>query len=162
MVKSGYLLAWEKQAGIKAAQESLEHLQSWGIDVDLISKHRVDEMEPEFNGCFSHALHFASAYRVRDPKWLCEALFANFQRQGGRFRLGKVEHLQISHGIPSLRIEGELQRFSKVVICAGAYSAELLATVGISVPLIAERGYHLQCPGLHPWSHGVAIPKLRV
>ena len=35
-----------------------------------------------------------------------------------------------------------------LVIAAGAWSKELLSSIGIRVPLIVERGYHIHCANL--------------
>jgi len=42
-----------------------------------------------------------------------------------------------------LQLGLETRMFSKVALCAGASSGELLKTLSMSVPLMAERGYHL-------------------
>jgi D-amino-acid dehydrogenase len=148
LVQSGYLLAWENSAGLVSARQERDHLRRWGITVDLIDSQAIDALEPALCGRFSHALYFADAWRVRDPKWLCDALFQAFIKQGGIFVQRRVERIDLSRPQPRLCLAGEFRSFSRLVLCAGAHSAQLLAPLGIQIPLMAERGYHLHCHGV--------------
>jgi D-amino-acid dehydrogenase len=45
---------------------------------------------------------------------------------------------------------GERLRADGIIVAAGVRSRELLSTIGIQIPLIAERGYHIQAHE-HAW-----------
>lgn len=158
ILKSGYLLVWESPGKI---DEALKH-QRWlgvnGVTAELVQGDRLAEMEPGLVGRISHALYFPDAHRVRDPYTLCRLLFASFEVRGGVFIQQGVTQL-IPELIPEHSPENSSARqvavateqsqypFDKVIVCAGAWSKKLLQDVGLSVPLEAERGYHLTIPG---------------
>lgn len=144
LVRCGYLLAWESAAGLSAARREVKHLQAWDQPVELIGRQQLDDMEPNLAGRMSHALHFPEAYRVRDPAWLGAALFEAYTSAGGVFMQQPVAAIRVvdAHRI-ELQLGLETRMFSKVALCAGASSGELLKTLSMSVPLMAERGYHL-------------------
>ncbi|MCD4864839.1 NAD(P)/FAD-dependent oxidoreductase [Pseudomonas sp. PLB05] len=145
LVQSGYLLAWEKAQGMSAARSECAHLERWGLEVELVEASAIDMLEPAMAGRFHHGLHFRQAWRMRDPSWLCTALFEAFIRHGGTWLQQRVERLELGTAAPRLYLNGRWEPYAKVVLCAGAQSASLLAPLGIHIPLMAERGYHLQC-----------------
>ena len=94
---------------------------------------------------------------LRDPGALLRALHRGFEAGGGQVRAGescKVEALcdGPSGGVLLDLAGGRAQdggreaEFGHVVIAAGAHSAALAASVGDSVPLDTERGYHVVFP----------------
>lgn len=145
LVQSGYLLAWEKAQGLSAARHEAAHLQRWGLEVEVVDAAAIDALEPALAGRFHHGLHFRHAWRMRDPGWLCTALFEAFIGHGGRWSQQRVERLDCGALAPRLYMNGRWEGYAKVAVCAGAHSASLLSPLGIDVPLMAERGYHLQC-----------------
>ena len=46
----------------------------------------------------------------------------------------------------TLLLQGKRESYAKVVIAAGVWSKQLLKELNLSVPLAAERGYHLTLP----------------
>lgn len=86
------------------------------------------------------AMRFAGSGQIADLTRLRTGLLAAFRLRGG----------EVISATASLRRVGKRVELTgiatdKVLICAGARSATLLAALGNRVPLIAERGYHLRC-----------------
>ncbi|HIF88418.1 MAG TPA: FAD-binding oxidoreductase [Candidatus Thioglobus sp.] len=140
--KPGYLLLWKSNNKIQDAKNQLNMMQHFGIKCELINSGKIKKLEPELDEKLSHALYFEYAYQVSDPYKLCQALFSKFIERGGVFTQQKVT--SIKQQGEKIRLTTSKQKlFDKVVICAGAWSGQLLNPLGVSVPLVVERGYHV-------------------
>ncbi|HHX8282818.1 NAD(P)/FAD-dependent oxidoreductase [Vibrio diabolicus] len=143
LVSSGYLLVWESENKLDEAKTHAAYLAQWDIESVLLQGAQLREKEPELAETVSHALFFPNACRVKDPYLLSKQLFAVFQARGGCF-----EQTEVSETLPQENAVGVVtatsqNRFEHVVLCTGAWGKPLLEQTGISVPLEAERGYHL-------------------
>lgn len=92
------------------------------------------------------AVRFAGSGQIADLGTLADALRAAFVAAGGTVRYAAIEGIAIEGGKAVVRLGEEIVDADHVVLCAGAASAELLRPIGARIPLIAERGYHIQSP----------------
>jgi glycine/D-amino acid oxidase-like deaminating enzyme len=93
-------------------------------------------------------LRFTGTGRVRDPGALLAALELAFVAAGGELRREPVRGLEFARAGASLRLHsGESSHPDLVLVAAGVGSAALLGGLGYRVPIIAERGYHIECAG---------------
>lgn len=143
LIKSGYLLVWESPNKLKEAKKHAIYMAHWGIKTELVQGERLKQLEPELVKTISHALFFPDAYRVKEPYQLCKVLLSAFQSRGGSFIKQAVTDLLPDDRNISIQTEEKSYRFDCAVVCAGAWSKQLLLNVGVEVPLEAERGYHL-------------------
>jgi len=143
LVPSHYLRIWETPAGVAAAQREQAFYQDWGIAAEFVSRDRVIELEPALANTIHHAVLLPDAHRISDPYRVAQALFQAFQRQGGRFSSGSVEGITLTEHAISVQTSGSPLQADYAAVCTGAHSAHLLRTMGVRVPLMAERGYHL-------------------
>jgi D-amino-acid dehydrogenase len=91
------------------------------------------------------ALRFVGTGRVLDPGALCDHLAATFAGAGGEIRMAGVKRLGIEKGRAVLALDdGARISADVIVVAAGVGSGELLRQIGYRVPIIAERGYHIQ------------------
>jgi D-amino-acid dehydrogenase len=92
-------------------------------------------------------LHFPKCAHVLDPLEVVRAFVAAATARGARFLQREVRSLQISgDDIQIITDDGPVAARSAIV-CAGVWSAPLLAPFGLKAPLEAARGYHVQMPG---------------
>src|SRR3546814_8597254 len=83
-----------------------------------------------------------------DPYRQTLAIASDFRRGGGRIVKSNVVGLEADGGrIRSVRTDSGTIRAQRVVLCAGAWSAELLRPLGYNVPLETQRGYHIMVAG---------------
>ena len=145
--QSGFLKLWEKPGAISQAQTALGTARQWGLDPQLLSGDALHEREPALADTIRHALYFPGARHLGNTYQTCQHLFDCFRHQGGRFRQQGIQSIKPLDSGARLTLQGEQHDFDKVVITAGAWSKSLLDGMNISVPLAAERGYHLTLPG---------------
>ncbi|MBB93805.1 MAG: FAD-dependent oxidoreductase [Rhodobacteraceae bacterium] len=77
------------------------------------------------------------------PAGYVQALFDDYHSQGGGFRQARVAGISPGE-MPVVTLEdGETLTADKVVLSSGAWSRRFAATMGLNMPLEAERGYHV-------------------
>ncbi|EMD78498.1 oxidoreductase, FAD-dependent [Vibrio diabolicus E0666] len=140
---SGYLLVWESENKLDEAKTHAAYLAQWDIESVLLQGAQLREKEPELAETVSHALFFPNACRVKDPYLLSKQLFAVFQARGGCFEQTEVSEILLQENAVGVVTATSQNKFEHVVLCTGAWGKRLLEQTGISVPLEAERGYHL-------------------
>ncbi|RTE64753.1 FAD-binding oxidoreductase [Amphritea opalescens] len=146
IIKSGYLLVWESAKGLAAVQRHQAWLADNGIQTELVQGERLIELEPALSRGVSHALYFPDAYRVKEPHELCQRLFTAFTERGGQFIQQAVTDLIPSMNEVGVRTEKDTYQYDHTILCAGVWSRKLLNSVGLDLPLEAERGYHVTFP----------------
>jgi len=95
-------------------------------------------------------LHFPNCAHVVDPLEVVRAFASAATARGASFMQRDVRALQTgAAGIQIVTDAGPIAARSAIV-CAGVWSAPLLAPFGLRAPLEAARGYHVQMPGATP------------
>ncbi|WP_137699378.1 NAD(P)/FAD-dependent oxidoreductase [Marimonas lutisalis] len=127
----------------------------WGIRRDL--GFHWDEMERDalqaYDPCFSDEAGFAARLgdhgRISDPGQYVKDLAAHVVANGGRMIRATVTDFVRDNGqITGVRAEtssgAETIACDAAVLATGAWSKQLGAKLGLSIPLETERGYHLE------------------
>ncbi|MGI9436443.1 MAG: NAD(P)/FAD-dependent oxidoreductase [Geminicoccaceae bacterium] len=116
-----------------------------GAPVELVDQGALLEIEPAISPEYHSAVLIKAQARARDPGGLCKALAEKARAMGATFTRAEVKALlPTSDGSLSLQTESGLIATEKLVLCAGVWSGALLRSLGFKLPLIAERGYHLE------------------
>lgn len=145
IVEDGHFIVWESAAGARAGREH------WG-NTDLGSARFRDLTAQESQALsgllkrpFADAVRFVGTGRVRDPGDLIDRLQADFVSNGGERRFARVEALTVDGSAAVCHLQnGERLDAGTMVVAAGVGSGALLEQIGHRVPIIAERGYHIQ------------------
>jgi D-hydroxyproline dehydrogenase len=96
------------------------------------------------------ALWFPRTAHVLDPLEVVQALVRHALDRGAQLRRAEVRAIE-SHASGVRVHTGEATlNLGEVIVCAGAWSAELLAPLGLRVPLEGVRGYHVELPDHAP------------
>jgi D-hydroxyproline dehydrogenase len=104
---------------------------------------------PTTGGGLIAGLHYPDTAHVLDPAEVARAFATAAVERGALVQRAEVKRLQPSgNAIEVITDTGRLV-VNTAVVCAGAWSAPLLAPFGIRAPLEAERGYHVELPD-HP------------
>jgi D-amino-acid dehydrogenase len=149
--ETGHFVAWESEATAAAG------LAAWrAADIGTARFHECDADElRQLASVIKHspagAIRFENTAQIADLPRLGEALRAAIVARNGRIVQGKVR--AITHLDGSVRVtcdDGVALDADFAVIAAGVRSRELMEPFCKSVPLIAERGYHLQMTD-HRW-----------
>ena len=105
------------------------------------------------------AVHLTGAARV-DGRRLAPALLRAAVRRGAVRREGTASLLVERDRVRGVRVGGETIEGDAVVLTAGAWAPELLAPLGINLPVEPQRGQivHLRLPGVETGAWPVVSP----
>ena len=155
MVEDGHYIVWESEASAARGRAA------WmGADTGPASCRDVTDAEMEsLTGVIGFrpagAIRFEGSGQITDLGVLAETLERHFEALGGRRVRGSVKLLRRgSKTISVVTDTNETLVAETVVVAAGAASGELMAPLGFKVPIIAERGYHIQTPNTQ-WPEGM-------
>ena len=142
---SGQLHVWEtpcKSAGDVLADQ-LRAAQ--GIVAQDLTGEEIFDLVPGMNRAVRRAQYYANNGYVANPYLLVQSLLSLFINQGGEFVRQKVNGLSRAPGGQGYRIITTCSDLhaERLILCSGVWSQRLLAGLGLSVPLEAERGYHV-------------------
>lgn len=122
-----------------------------GAPVEVVDRGALKEIEPDLSDEYHSAVVFKDQARAHNPSKICKALAEKAVNNGARFVKGDVQDVRpTGSGGFDLIVDGRLMPVNKLVLCGGIWSDKLLRNLGIKLPLMAERGYHLefQDPGV--------------
>lgn len=139
----------------KAKQDDLYKRQQQGVNLQFLNAVEVHELEPDLADFYVGGVYYPDTRFTVSPLALCRRYFDYFIEQGGTFLQDRVLSLKPSKG-PSavsstsggshsarVQMSRETLEYSQVILTAGVASKSLLKPLGISIPLVSERGYHL-------------------
>ncbi len=91
------------------------------------------------------AIRFENTGQVADNAELLKTLEEAFVARGGKMVFDRVARLAIEGGTTSAVLAGgQTLTADRIVVSAGFWSGDLLRPLGLKVPIVAERGYHIQ------------------
>jgi D-amino-acid dehydrogenase len=97
-------------------------------------------------------LWYPDSGHVVDPAEVARALARAAAERGSVVLQTDVRHLQPVGNTIEITTATDRLTVNTAVVCAGAWSAPLLAPFGLRAPLEAERGYHVELPGHAPFA----------
>lgn len=140
----GHFVAWESQ---KTAQAGKQHWLEADIGkarAEPASRDELEALQAHFNRRPVDALRFHNTGQILDLPRMREAIMQTLRQQGAKVHRTAVRALEAQGGQAAVRLaDGALLNADVVVVAAGIGSAALLPAFEATIPLIAERGYHL-------------------
>ena len=116
-----------------------------GADLELVGKDRLAEIEPALSPEFNAAILIKGQARMRSPGKLGQVLAEKARQMGADFRQAVIGGLRRQEtGEWAIECQGTTLMAKRIILCLGAWSPSILKKIGISVPLMAERGYHVE------------------
>lgn len=151
--EDGHFVAWESEA---SAAKGRAHWRATDIGTATVRDATpgelaaIGQLAPRAK--IAGAIRFGGSGQITDLGALAEALRALLVASGGTIRHAAAEGIHLSGQTAQVRADGVLHDADHIVLCAGAASADLLRPMGARIPLIAERGYHIQSAA-SDWPH---------
>ncbi len=146
--EEGHFILWESAASAAAGRAGWARID---IGVTRFRDATADEMSrlsELIDRPIAGAIRFEGSGHIEDLEELADALATAFERLGGRQQCMAAEAVTLADGRAAVvTTEGETLAADAIVVAAGVESAKLLEPLGYKVPIIAERGYHVQASG---------------
>ena len=116
-----------------------------GAPIEVVEGGVLHEIEPELSAEYRSAVVIKDQARAYAPGTLCRVLADKARGQGATFLRREVTDLKPNSdgGYDLLTNQGTLSA-NKLVVCGGIWSQGFLRTLGFKLPLISERGYHVE------------------
>jgi D-amino-acid dehydrogenase len=96
-------------------------------------------------------LHFPRCAHVLDPLEVVRAFANAATARDASFMQREVRQVRASGSGVQIDTDAGTLAAHAAIVCAGVWSAPLLAPFGLKAPLEAARGYHVQMPGATPF-----------
>lgn len=149
--ETGHWVCWESARSARQGLSSWQHSDIGDTRFDALVARDLDALRTSLRAPIEAGIAFSGTAQIADPRRLAAALHDRYHAMGGERRYDRIEALSFDDdGVLARTGDGAELRAERVLVCAGARSRALMASVGIDAPLVAERGYHLQWAD-HDW-----------
>ncbi|MGE0751727.1 MAG: NAD(P)/FAD-dependent oxidoreductase [Variibacter sp.] len=141
---SGTLTAFSSEAAYRRSESEFAMRRARGATIERIESHEMRQLEPALSDYYGFAAFQPGHGYAVDPALLVTRIFEWFTDNGGAVMRAGAARLVVEGGKTSLALDsGEVLPADAIIIAAGAWSAKLLRSAGVRVPLETQRGYHL-------------------
>lgn len=120
--------------------------QEKGIDLELVGGDRLRQIEPALSDVFKSAVLLHGQGRLLSPGRAGRVLAEKATKMGVRIARQEVTSLRRDGEAWTVATKGAAYRAGRIVMAMGVWSRDMLRPLGIDMPLVAERGYHLEFP----------------
>jgi len=141
----GWLYLYGSPGACDAAQGVRDIWSRFGVAHERLDATAIASLEPGLGSAYPAAVWVRDADSARDPQRVVQAYAGLFTGLGGRLLQATVQRLSPagdqgwlvqSAGCPAEPVD-------EVVVALGPWSPGLLHDLGLRVPMIHERGYHM-------------------
>ena len=134
-----------------------------GAQIEVLDGAALREAEPALSAQYTRGVRMAPMGYTTNPLRLTQAYARLFARRGGQIVRGDVRSLRPTGDTVVVEASTGTLPADAAVVAAGAWSRTLVEPLGLALPLIAERGYHMTFadPGIH-LNHVVSDMQLHV
>lgn len=141
-----YVFVWPRRADFEADSFGWPLRREMGFIWNELDAPALRALVPVLSPGLGFGVSTPGSGRIDDPGAYCEALARVMQARGGRLLTAEVtDFVRARDGrVLGVRAGGEALPSEATVIASGVWSRRLAALLGLEVPIIAERGYHLE------------------
>ena len=140
--RTGWLKLYRSEDSFAAQARELDLAKDLGIANVALDTEAARALEPSLAPVFRHAVHWSGAMSVSNPLALTRAYAARFAALGGISANGDARSLHRVH--PHWRVDtasGPIDA-GDVAVALGPWAPDVLAPLGVKLPLAVKRGYH--------------------
>jgi D-amino-acid dehydrogenase len=138
------------QAQLDGAAKDIEVLRAYGVPYELLDRAGIARVEPALA---SAPASLVGALRLPndqtgDCRLFTQRLATLAAAAGVQFRYGETIDGLLADGdrLDGVRIGGRIERADRYVVALGSYSPQVLAPLGIRLPVYPLKGYSLTLP----------------
>jgi D-amino-acid dehydrogenase len=148
LAEDGHYILWESDKSAAAGRKAWSETDIGTARLRDATAEEMARLTALLLASPAGAIRFEGSGQITDMDMLAARLETVFLAAGGERRTGRADRLVMQAGCAaSVELDdGEMLSGGAILIAAGAASGDLLRTVGHRVPIIAERGYHIQAP----------------
>ncbi len=146
IARNGIIYAWKSRKDFQAEAGYWALRASQGLEWEELEGKALRDAEPDLSPDYQFAVLVRSGGVCHDPGAYVRALTDLAVRRGADLVRARASGLSIRDGVVQgvTFADREALACDEVVISAGIHSRSLAAAAGDKVPLMAERGYHIE------------------
>jgi len=114
-----------------------------GAQIEVLDGVALRDAEPALANTYTRGVRMGPMGYTTDPLRLTQAYAALFARRGGTVLRDEVLRLGSVGATVAVHTANTIIHADTVVVAAGAWSRTLVEPLGLALPMIAERGYHM-------------------
>lgn len=147
----GHLVLVERAASLAPARAEIDFLARHEVRAEWLPAAEVKAAVPELAAPIEGAWHYRGTAHVEDPFAVSQALERALRSAGGEVATADIAAIESrGDGFAARARDGRSFEAAQVVLCCGAFSKPLAASLGYRIPLDTERGYHVTLPKAFP------------
>jgi glycine/D-amino acid oxidase-like deaminating enzyme len=149
--RTGQLYLYPDEKWLRKDTLSWALRRDHGLRVERLGRGDILALEPEVGPDYTIGLFTPDQGMSINPYRQVTAIASDFARRGGRLVRDRVVAIEVeADRVQTVRGENASYPADHVVVCAGAWSTQLLAGLGYAIPLESQRGYHvtIDSPGI--------------
>ena len=140
--KTGWLKIYRGEKSFAALAAEFDVAAKFGLPLQRLEMAGAQALEPALQPVFAHAVFWPQAASVSNPLGVTRAYVARFAALGGVTLVGDARSLHRAGNRWRVETnEGSIDA-PECVIALGPWAPDLLATLGLRLPLAIKRGYH--------------------
>ncbi len=140
--RNGWIKLYRSDAAFAALRRELDLARELGVPIETMDVDGARKLEPSLKPVFRYATFSPAAVSLSDPLAVTTAYAARFATLGGITLKGDALSLHRSgNGWRVETAEGPIDA-AEVVVALGPWAPDLLALLGIKLPMGFKRGYH--------------------
>jgi D-amino-acid dehydrogenase len=145
LIKEGHRVIYESKESAQRGIAQWRNARLGDVTLDELVPSELDEFNEFLKVKIYGGLQFFGSAQVQSPPRVLKTLRAALEKLGVECLTGRV-HIKrtINEHFLIHRDQGDPLVCKQLVVAAGAHSKSLLKPLGLKVPIIAERGYHLE------------------
>lgn len=142
---NGWLFAYRDAQACELAVATRELWSRYRVDHEVFTAAALAVLEPALGNAYGAAVWVKDAASVSSPQQAVAAYANLFVQQGGQWLTDECRSFaRDGSGRWRLRLaQGGQHDVDQVVVCLGPWSPDVLAPLGLKVPMAFERGYHM-------------------
>ncbi len=149
--RTGQLYLYPDEKWLRKDDLSWTLRREHGLRVERLGRGDIVSLEPEVGPDYTIGMFTPDQGMSINPYRQVTAIASDFARRGGRIVRDRLVEIEVeADRVQAVRGENATYPANHVVVCAGAWSAQLLAGLGYAIPLESQRGYHvtIAAPGI--------------
>jgi glycine/D-amino acid oxidase-like deaminating enzyme len=149
--RTGQLYLYPDEAWLAKDAGSWQLRKEHGLRIERLDRDGILALEPEVGPDYPIGMFTPDQGMSANPYRQVTAIAADFAKHGGRIVRDRVVAIEAENErVHAVRGEAASYPCDHAVVCAGAWSADLLRALGYALPLESQRGYHvtIASPGI--------------
>ncbi|OWT68880.1 MULTISPECIES: FAD-binding oxidoreductase [unclassified Achromobacter] len=142
---NGWIFLYRNAGSFAGSALARQTYDRYGVSYKLLSEREIADMEPGLTAGFHRGIWMDGTSSVDSPGAVTKAYARLFAGQGGTLARASVSRLrQLETGRwQAATAGGDQLEADRVVVATGPWANDVLASLGIRVPMAFERGYHM-------------------